>query len=150
LIDAAGNYFIQPKVTSLLAFTEGRGLVRTRNHQHYFITQNGSLYKGYFQDAMPFQYGVAPVKYQNRWGLLSHKGIALIAPKFNKVFPFDKGFATVRVKRFSGIANVRGEVLLEPEYELIRYVGEGLLRIEQGNKIGYMDVTGGWVWALGE
>ncbi len=150
LIDASGNYFIQPKVTSLLAFTEGRGLVRTRNHQHYFITQNGSLYKGYFQDAMPFQYGVAPIKYQNRWGLLSHKGIMLIAPKFNKIFPFDKGYATVQVKRFSGIANIRGEVLLEPEYELIRYVGEGLLRIEQGNKIGYMDVSGGWVWALGE
>ncbi len=150
LIDSTGQYFIQPKIASLLAFTEGRGLVRTRNHKYYFIMENGNLYKGYFQNAMPFQYGVAPVKYRNRWGLLNHKGIPLIAPKFSRIYPFEEGYAKVRVSRFSGIANISGEVILEPEYELIRYVGEGLLRIEQGNKVGYMNVQGDWVWALGE
>lgn len=150
LIDSSGQYFIEPEVSSLLAFTEGRGLVRTRNHKHYFVDKYGALYKGYFQQAKAYRFGVAPVKTMGRWGLINRAGITLIAPKFNKVDDFENGYARVRVNRFAGIANLQGNIILEPKYELIRYIGNDLLRIEQGNKIGYMNVNGEWVWALRE
>ena len=150
LISSSGQYFIAPEVSSLLAFTEGRGLVRTRNHQHYFVDKHGALYKGYFQVAKPYRYGVAPVKTMGKWGLINRAGITLIAPKFNNVDDFENGYARVRVSRFAGIANLQGNIILEPKYELIRYIGNNLLRIEQGNKIGYMNLNGEWVWALRE
>jgi len=150
LIDSSGQYFIEPEVSSLQAFTEGRGLVRTRQHQYYFVDESGALYKGYFQKAKPYQYGVAPVKTSGKWGLINRNGITLIAPKFSDVDDFDEGYARVRVNRFAGIADLEGNIILEPEYELTRYIGNQLLRIEQGNKIGYMDVEGNWVWALRE
>lgn len=150
LIDSSGQYFIAPEVSSLQAFTEGRGLVRTRHHKYYFVDKSGALYKGYFQEAKPYSYGVASVKTKGKWGLINRSGITLIAPKFSEVDNFHKGYARVRVNRFTGIADLKGNIILEPEYELIRNIGNGLLRIEQGNKIGYMDVDGNWVWALRE
>lgn len=148
LIDLDGNFIIEPNVYRMIDFTDGRGLVRDGNYRFYYITEENRVYKGYYQHAEGFQDGVAAVKQQGKWGLINDKGIELIPPKYDRVEPFDNGFAKVRISQFSGIVNLKGEVIADANYEYITYAGNGLFRVEEGDKIGYFDSAGQWVWAL--
>lgn len=148
LIDSKGREVVEPSLNRLLHFQEGRGLVRDTRKGYYFVAQNASLYDGYYDFARPYAHGVAIVGYGNRIGLINHKGISLIRPKYGEISDFEDGFAEVRIDRLFGLANARGQVLLEPTYDYLEPAEDGLLRIESGDRIGYMDYSGRWIWEL--
>ncbi|MGB0983355.1 MAG: WG repeat-containing protein [Saprospiraceae bacterium] len=148
LIDLNGNYIIEPSIHRMLDFNDGRGLVRDGNYRFYFITENNRLYKGYYQNAEAFQDGVAAVQQSGKWGLINDQGIEIIPPKYDKVETFNNGFAKVRISQFSGAANIKGELIAPPSYEYISYAGNGIFRVEEGDKIGYFDAKGNWIWEL--
>jgi hypothetical protein len=148
LIDASGNYIIQPSGHRMIDFSDGRGLVRDNNYRFYYITENNRVYKGYYQNAGSFQDGVATVKKRDKWGLINDKGIELIPPKYDRVESFDNGFAKVRITQFSGIVNAKGEIIAAANYEYITYAGNGLYRVEEGDKVGYFNSEGTWIWKL--
>ena len=56
--------------------------------------------------------------------------------------------AKVKIEGYNGLSNLDGELIVQPNYECISYAGEGLFRVEQGDKVGYFDSTGNWVWEL--
>jgi hypothetical protein len=93
---------------------------------------------------------VAVVQSNGRWGVINQKGIELIPPKYDKIEAFENGYAKVQIKGFNGLTNLKGELIVQPDYEYISYAGEGLFRVEQGDKIGYFDMGGRWVWGLQE
>lgn len=148
LIDIKGDFIFEPSLNRLLQFKEGRGLMRDNKYRFYYITEQAGLYNGYYQQASEFKHGVAVVKIDEKWGIINQKGIAVIPPKYDKIESFEDGYAKVRIKGFSGLSNLKGELIVQPDYEFISYAGEGLFRVEQGDKIGYFDVHGEWVWSL--
>lgn len=148
LIDANGEFIFEPSLNRLLQFKEGRGLMRDNKYRFYYITEQAGLYNGYYQQASEFKHGVAVVKIDEKWGIINQKGIAIIPPKYDKIESFQGGYAKVRIKGFNGLSNLKGELIVQPDYEFISYAGEGLFRVEQGDKIGYFDVNGQWVWSL--
>ncbi len=148
LIDETGKYFIEPSVDRILDFTEGRGLVRTKEHRHYFITEENRLYKGYFNGGSAFKDGIASVKIGSKWGIINLNGIEIIPPKYAKIEAFNRGYAKVQIRRFSGVADLNGKVIIEPEYEYISYLGGNLFRVERGDRLGYIDSFGKWVWEM--
>ena len=150
LIDDAGNFIIEPGHNRLLDFTEGRGLVRNDNYQFYYITEQDRFYDGFYEKAGQFRYGMAVVQVDGRWAIINQQGIEIIPPKYDKIEQFDNGFAKVRIKGFNGLTNLRGELIVQPDYEYMSYAGEGLVRVEQGDKVGYFDLEGRWVWGLQE
>lgn len=150
IIDLNGNYVIEPSINRLYGFTEGRGLVRDSRYRFYYITEEAKLYEGYYDRAGNFQHGVAVVQSDGRWGIINQKGMEIIPPKYDKIEDFQDGYAKVRIKGFSGLTNLQGELIVQPTYEYISYAGEGLFRVEQGDKIGYFDSEGKWVWSLSE
>ena len=150
LIDSLGRYLIEPSIDRLYDFREGRGLVRDANYRFYYITEQASLYDGYYEKARLFQHGVAVVQLDGRWGIINQKGIEIIPPKYDKIEQFENGYAKVRIKGFNGLSNLKGEMIVQPDYEYISYAGEGLFRVEQGDKVGYFDMDGKWVWGLTE
>ncbi|MEL6865532.1 MAG: WG repeat-containing protein [Bacteroidota bacterium] len=150
IIDRTGNYVIEPSIDRLLQFTEGRGLVRDEQYRFYYITEQSKLNEGYYQKAGEFQHGVAVVQSEGRWGVINQKGIAIIPPKYDKIEDFEDGYAKVRIQGFSGLTNLQGELIVQPTYEYISYAGEGVFRVEQGDKIGYFDSDGNWIWDLKE
>ena len=152
LIDLDGNFIIEPSINRLYDFSDGRGLVRDENYQFYYITQQAKMYDGLYQKAGGFQHGIAVVQSTNNgmWGIVNQKGIEIIAPKYDKIEKFKDGYARVRIKSFSGLTNLQGDLIVHPDYEYISYAGRGLFRVEQGDKIGYFDTKGNWVWGLSD
>ncbi len=150
LIDEQGAFIIEPSINRMFAFSEGRGLVRDNNHRFYYITEGTGIYNGYYQKASEFKDGVAVVCSGGKWGIINQKGIEVVPPKYDKIDAFNEGYAKVRIKRFSGLMNLKGDLIVNPEYESISYAGEGLFRAETGNKIGYFDTKGRWVWEMQE
>lgn len=150
LVDKEGNEVIKPGINRLMDFSDGRGLVRDEKWRFYYITDEARLYEGYYEEAKEFQHGVAVVQMNGRWGVINQKGMQVIPPKYDEIGTFKNGYAKVRIKGFSGLTNLKGEVIVQPQYEYISYAGKGLFRVEQGDKVGYFDATGNWVWALKE
>jgi WG containing repeat len=152
LIDLNGKFIIEPSINRLYDFSDGRGLVRDANYQFYYITQQAKMYDGVYQKAGEFQHGIAVVQSTNngQWGIVNQKGIEIIPPKYDKIEKFKDGYAQVRIKCFSGLTNLKGDLIVLPDYEYISYAGRGLFRVEQGDKIGYFDTRGNWVWGLSE
>jgi hypothetical protein len=148
LIDSTGRMLIEPKINQLLQFTEGRGLVRDSSYRFFYITEEADPQEGYFQRATEFRHGVAVIQMDNKWGIINQKGVEIIPPKYDKISQFENGFAKVRIKGFSGLTTVKGEAIVQPDYEYINYAGEGLYRVEQGDKVGYFDSEGNWIWQL--
>ncbi|MFK8102845.1 MAG: WG repeat-containing protein [Saprospiraceae bacterium] len=149
IIDRNGAYIIEPEVNRLLEFSDGRGLVRNPNYQFYYITDEAKQHQATtYQQAGKFQHGVAAVQMNNRWGIINQKGITIVPPKFDEIAIFQNGYAKVAMKQFSGLSNLRGEIIVPTNFEYISYAGEGLFRVEQGDKMGYFDFNGKWVWSL--
>ncbi|MEM9921385.1 MAG: WG repeat-containing protein [Bacteroidota bacterium] len=150
IIDTSGHFVIEPSINRLFSFKEGRGLVRDSKYRFYYITEAAEMHEGYFDKASDFQHGVAVVQSEGKWGIINQRGIAIIPPKYDKIEDFKEGYAKVRIKGFSGLTNLQGELIVQPDYEYISYAGEGLFRVEQGDKIGYFNEEGNWIWDLNE
>lgn len=148
LIDLEGNYIIEPSIYRMMGFNDGRGLVRDGKYRFYYITENNRLYKGYYQNAGNFHDGVAAVQQSDKWGLINQRGIELIAPKYDRIDLFENGYAKVRITQFSGVADLRGNIIAPPHFENITYAGNGVFRVEEGDKIGYINQKGEWIWTL--
>jgi len=148
LVDPYGEFIVKPSLDRLLTFQEGRGLMRDDNYRFYYITEQTQLYDGYYQQASAFQHGVAVVQIDGRWGIINQKGIEIIPPKYDHIESFHNGYAKVKIKGYNGLINLAGEFIVRPNYEFIQYAGEGLFRVEQGDKVGYFDSDGRWVWNL--
>ncbi len=148
LIDSQGNMLIRPGINRLYHFSDGHGLVRDANYRFYFITEKAGAYDGYYDGASPFQHGVAVVQIGNKWGVINTRGMEIIPPKYDSIEDFQNGYAKVRIKGFHGLIKLNGQTIVQPDYEYISYAGQGLFRVEQGDKVGYFDSDGEWVWDL--
>jgi len=148
LVNTKGEFAIVPNVNRILAFSEGKGLIRNPKYQYSFITKNNKLSKGFFQDALPYQNGVAIIKKEGRWGLLTQQGVEIVPPKYDKIEPFENGYARIKIKSFKGVTDLEGNFIVEPNYEYITYWGNGIFRVENGDKLGYFNIEGDWIWAM--
>lgn len=153
VIDLNGNFIIEPSINRLFRFSDGRGLVRDSSYQFYYISaESNNVHSGMYQKAGAFQHGVAVVQSMDNghWGIINQRGIEIISPKYDKIENFKDGYARVRIHQLSGLSNLEGELIVKPDYEYISYAGDGVFRVEQGDKIGYFDADGKWIWEIKE
>lgn len=148
LLNRDGDLVIEPSIDQLLNFSEGRGLVRDKEYRFYYITEEANVYKGYYEKATEFNNGIAVVKMDDKWGIINRNGITLVRPKYSKITAFEDGYAKVEIDGFNGLSSIDGKMIVAPGFEHISYAGEGLFRVEQGDKVGYFDQGGEWVWEL--
>ncbi len=148
LANSEGEFTIKPSINRLLGFSEGKAIYRNENYNFSFITEHNKMVKSGFQDAKPYQHGVAIVKQKGRWGLITHQGIEVVPPKYDAISTFENGYAEVKINQFSGIMDLTGKVIVAPDYEYISYWGNGIFRVENGDKMGYFNNEGNWIWAM--
>ncbi len=148
LIDLDGYEVIAPNLNRMVDYKEGISLMRDYKQGYYFLNTSANSYEGFYEEARPFQHGVAAIRQGDRWGLINHKGLPLVMPKFSAIGPFQEGVATVSINKLYGLVDEKGKQLLATEYHLLEAVGEGLYRVEKGDQVGYFSVAGHWVWPL--
>ncbi|MEM9847235.1 MAG: WG repeat-containing protein [Bacteroidota bacterium] len=148
LLSETGEHIIQPSLNRLINFKNGRGLMRDDNYRFYFITEDANVFDGYYQEALNFKHGVAVVRSGDKWGIVNRKGIKIIPPKYDKIEPFKDAYAKVRIRGFYGLYDLKGQAILPVTYERIQAINERIFSVEQGNRIGYLDSRGTWVWEM--
>lgn len=148
LLDETGEAVIKPSLNRLLNFKNGRGLMRDSQYRFYYITEDARLFDGYYQEASSFQHGVAVVRSGDKWGIINRSGIKIVPTKYDKIEPFEDSYARIRIKGLYGVLTLSGQEVMPTQFEHIEAVHPNLFRAERGDKIGYFDGKGDWVWAL--
>jgi WG containing repeat len=134
-----------------------------------FVNEQGQfVIAPQFQDASSFNYCVAAVKVEDKWGLIDTKGISIVSPQFQyqptylgaglvrvqterKMIKSDSSVMIdgiqrqARISKYSGkfgLMNLQGEWLSPPNKSFIGDPSEGLIAFEMDEKMGFMDTTG--------
>jgi len=151
VIDTTGKEIIPVAYDRIVETGEGLALVRKNSWTYFFVHEDTKRHTPVnFHDAIGFQHGIAPVRMGQHWGLVNHKGIQALTPKYADIKPFDQGVAKVSINKMRGVVDIDGNVVIRPKYEYVSYVGDGLFQIEQGDLMGYLNLDGKWVRPLGK
>ncbi len=146
LIDLDGNILIKPSINTLYSFTEGRGLVRDQKRRFYFISENANMYDGYYQSAQKFQYGVAPVKRKNKWGMINLKGMWVCRPKYSQINRLDNGLMLAKIDGYIGLTDINGAFLAPMKYLQLDISKENIFLLETSDGVDYLRSDGRWIW----
>ncbi len=163
LIDSDGNTILSTHPDRTLVFRSGDILgIRERK---YYGFMNGKHYDRYhfkkmgednymspergFDRLLPFNNGTAVVKRDaGGYALMDAKGRNYTQAKFSKIQRNDDGTYLGTPQTFIGLADQNGNVILEPVYDFYKVVtrtGNGAIRVEEGDKIGYINLFGEWI-----
>lgn len=149
VIDTTGQVILELAYNRIENHEYGRALVRHMGKGYQYYNENGEQANTtLYAEAQPYYHQAALVKIGRYWGLVNDKGLTLRLPQFDRAGVFQDGTAPVAVVHHYGITDRGGKVLLEPAYDYIAYMGNGLFRVEQAGKVGYINREGTWVWAL--
>ncbi len=124
-------------------------MVRKNSWTYYFVHEDSKRHTPInFQGAHAFQNNLAPIKSGEKWGVINQKDLEMLIPKYDQISPYKDGIAKVSIRNLLGVVDINGKVIIDAEYEYVSYVGEGLFRVERGDKMGYLNMDGNWVWAV--
>lgn len=149
VIDTTGTVIIPVEYNKIVAINKGLALVRKNSWNYYFVHEDMKRHTpNNFAKAHVFESTATAVKSNGKWGVINEKGLQILIPKYAKIEPFKNGAAKVSVTTLRGVVDLDGNVIIEPKYEYIHYVGEGLFRVERGDRMGYLNMKGEWVWEM--
>ncbi|WP_020530614.1 WG repeat-containing protein [Flexithrix dorotheae] len=86
--------------------------------------------------------------YDGKWRMIDKEGnlIGDIIYDWVKVLP-SKNFMA-KMEKIRGLADLNGKFLTELKYEKITTLGGGIIKLESGGKVGYLDYNGKWIWEV--
>ncbi|MEM9884507.1 MAG: WG repeat-containing protein, partial [Bacteroidota bacterium] len=117
------------------------------HHYYYGDAKGNNLFDQHFQEINPFIGNYAMVQQHRRKAIIDKRGMMTLRPKYLAVDRLGDGFVLVHPPAF-GIVNHDGENILEPIFDYVLLVSGGIYRVEQGERIGYVDAEGKWIWEL--
>jgi hypothetical protein len=96
--------------------------------------------------------GPRPTIAGGRWGFIDRSGKVVIPPRFDFVGKFQDGIAPVNVGGVKegkwGYIDKTGNMVIPPRFDQAREFSDGLARVKVGDKTGYIDKAGKYVWNL--
>ena len=140
-------------VQNVLFFEEGiAGMFRNRmsssKHYYHYANKNGELLFGqFFQKVGKFKGDIALIKSNWRNGFINRRGLMVVPPKYVSLELMEEGLIMARPPAF-GLAQQDGKILIPPIYDHIQLMSGNIYKIERGEKIGYMNKRGKWIWEL--
>ncbi|MBX2841975.1 MAG: WG repeat-containing protein [Flammeovirgaceae bacterium] len=86
--------------------------------------------------------------YNGKWRMIDQEGnlIGNIIYDWVKVLPSENFIA--KLEKIRGLANLEGKFLADLKYEKISNAGGGIIKLESGGKVGYLDFKGNWIWNI--
>jgi WG containing repeat len=150
-IDHGGRTVLAPQYsTDRSGFYEGLSVV-TETYSYGYINKTGKLVVPLdFQNAEEFREGLALVSVDYVWGFIDRKGRQVIPLKFKWAQSFSEGLASVQLKSASpnhwGYINRSGRIVLQPRFDWAWPFSEGRAAVAMGQKVGYIDRKGKFIW----
>ncbi|MFT4761641.1 MAG: hypothetical protein ACI9XO_003193 [Paraglaciecola sp.] len=155
-LDKAGNVvnpvpedFVKLYAEGIFGMYKAWGIRRNfRTLNYYFCDAKGkNLFNEHYEEIQAFDQGTAPVKIRNRWGVINRAGMTVVQPKYSRINQTKNGLVHAMPGLISGITDKWGQAILPTEFDEVR-VFRNLIRVELGEKIGYVTTAGEWVWDL--
>ncbi len=154
-IDTKGKFVIAPQFDpNLTAFSEGVAGVRHVGQMWSFIDRNDKavvapkyFMVGQFSDGLA---GVMDEK--SKWGFIDKTGKMVIPSKFQFVQQFSDGLAgvyTIPAKKW-GFIDKTGTMVISEQFDNVQPFEDGIALVRVGNKAGYINKEGKYVWPLTE
>jgi WG containing repeat len=95
-----------------------------------------------FDNARPFQCGLASIKAHDAWGAIDNCGNMTIDPISEIPFRISSDRVVYQVGRRRGIMDFAGRVIVEPKYRAIGEFQEGLAWMASKNHYGFISLDG--------
>ncbi len=83
----------------------------------------------------------AEVKFNNKFGVINHKGIFVVQPIWDDLLLDDK-YSIVQRDSLWGYIDTKGKIVIKPKYNDADYFYEGLAAVNNGDKYGFIDYNG--------
>jgi len=163
-INRAGEVVISVPYGVALSFSEGMVPVKVKNEQKWgYMDKTGRLVIPFkFDRAMTFSEGYAGVVEDGKIGYINRKGEYVIKPRFpyystwktpfgrryNPFFSsFSEGVAPVMTEKLKwGYIDKKGEFVIKPKFDLAGQFTEGFAKVAVGDKLGYINKQGDYIW----
>ena len=109
--------------------------------------------------AIPFKYysmynfseclAMVQVDDSMRHGFINTAGRMVIKPEFYDLDNFSEGLASAKIKinGKKGYINRKGKIVIKPQFDRADRFWDGLAKVRVGNKLGYIDRQGEFVWS---
>lgn len=120
VINTRGRMIVQPQFNSIRSFSEGFAVIQA----------------GEFRSA------------STRYGYMDKTGKVVIEPQFSSADDFREGLAVVQAIESGkkGYIDKIGKFVIEPQFDDAARFRGGLARVEVGDKLGYINHSGAFVW----
>jgi hypothetical protein len=150
-IDRTGKIAIPLKYDSALGFENCLAFVKLKGKWGAINTKGETLIEPRFDKIPRFSEGLAALEINQKYGYVDKTGKLIIEPRFYDASIFsDVGLASVRTERTGkwGAIDRSGKVVMQPQFDepVIFVRGYGLARVKIGDKLGYIDKTGKYIW----
>lgn len=154
-IDIKGDTVIEPRFFKAGDFSEGLAFAAIDNRgKNGYINPKGELVIHLDCDfAENFSDGLAVIGKGNKRGYIDKTGKVVIKPQYGHALGFQEGMAIVAFSWGGpyGYINKKGEMIIKPQFDsrTQNFSGE-LAAVYSGNKMGYVNKEGRFIWPLQE
>ncbi|NNE69934.1 MAG: WG repeat-containing protein [Rhodothermales bacterium] len=146
-VDASGDWVIEPRFTSVRAFSDGLALVSDGKQARYINAAGDSLLTVDYPAAHPFSNGLARVAEGPTVGFIDRSGDPVIPLRFEAASDFAEGRAAVRLGGEWGYIDTAGNWVIEPRFQVAGAFQGPLARVVDGGREYYINGTGRIVWS---
>jgi hypothetical protein len=117
-------------------FSDGYLLLKIEGNYEFVDRNFQNIFQKSFDDAYPFQHGMAPVMIDKNWTLIGKQGFQKALPTYNYIEKKGVNLYSIETHNYYGIYDSHGKVIIEPSYLNIHFLDYGIL---QATKLGVID-----------
>lgn len=94
------------------------------------------------EEALPFEQGLARVKYKGKWGLLDTNFNIIVPCLYNEISNFKFGYASFSINDNVGLIDITGNIIVQGQYKSIEAISDntaivGIMNEEKFNQYPY-------------
>jgi hypothetical protein len=144
-IDDSFNWVLTPRYIRAYDFHNGFARVKDMKGRLSYVDKTGRvIHSGTFTKALDFNYGLAVVYRGSRSGILNEQGKWIVPLKQHRVFVNDEIIMAQKGQKLMVYNSLGKRIAKHRNITRVYHVEEGLVRVRQKTKIGYMNKEGVW------
>ena len=148
-VDNTGNVVVDNKYDYAFSFEEDLAVVRVNKKYGFIDTKGNEVIPIIYDGATSMSEGLAAVKQGNTYGYIDKEGNTVISFSFKKASPFHGGRAFVSRDGVKyAVIDKTGRLVTDYLYDDFLGYSDGLARVKQADRIGYIDINGRAITAL--